>query len=187
MFCFLIKEDPSEATGVSATSKTGTEQFVLLDEEQEGQPLPKRRRPGEKQKPGLSHCHHPHTSRKMRERNSPTIKEDSEVSSLVDYIHETTKHTVQRTLRTSPLYRKTQSSNGCQMFSSGRQAVLRHLRRRDMRVYSACSRRLHKVQAQQAAVGPTYSGTATMSLDDSSSEEENMESYFFAAQELRVL
>ncbi|XP_034447030.1 uncharacterized protein LOC117764957 isoform X5 [Hippoglossus hippoglossus] len=104
MFCFLIKEDPSEATGVSATSKTGTEQFVLLDEEQEGQPLPKRRRPGEKQKPGLSHCHHPHTSRKMRERNSPTIKE-----------------TVQRTLRTSPLYRKTQSSNGCQMFSSGRQ------------------------------------------------------------------
>ncbi|XP_034447029.1 uncharacterized protein LOC117764957 isoform X4 [Hippoglossus hippoglossus] len=121
MFCFLIKEDPSEATGVSATSKTGTEQFVLLDEEQEGQPLPKRRRPGEKQKPGLSHCHHPHTSRKMRERNSPTIKEDSEVSSLVDYIHETTKHTVQRTLRTSPLYRKTQSSNGCQMFSSGRQ------------------------------------------------------------------
>ncbi|XP_034447028.1 uncharacterized protein LOC117764957 isoform X3 [Hippoglossus hippoglossus] len=112
----------------------------------------------------------------MRERNSPTIKEDSEVSSLVDYIHETTKHTVQRTLRTSPLYRKTQSSNGCQMFSSGRQAVLRHLRRRDMRVYSACSRRLHKVQAQQAAVGPTYSGTATMSLDDSSSEEENMES-----------
>ena len=75
MFCFLIEEDPSEATGVSATSKSGTEQFVWLDEEQEGQPLPKRRRTGEKQKPGLGRYHHPHASRKMRERNSPSIKE----------------------------------------------------------------------------------------------------------------
>ncbi|CAB1412523.1 unnamed protein product [Pleuronectes platessa] len=40
----------------------------------------------------------------MRERNDPTIKE-----------------TVKRMLRTSPLYRKTQSSNGCQKFSSERQ------------------------------------------------------------------
>ena len=31
--------------------------------------------------------------------------------------------TVQRTLRTSPLYRKTQSSHGCQKFSSGRQVL----------------------------------------------------------------
>ncbi|CAB1435254.1 unnamed protein product [Pleuronectes platessa] len=43
----------------------------------------------------------------MRERNYPTIKE-----------------TVKRTLRTSPLYRKTQSSNGCQNFSSERQNTL---------------------------------------------------------------
>ncbi|CAB1441278.1 unnamed protein product [Pleuronectes platessa] len=41
-FC---QEDPSEATGVSLTSTTWTERFVLLDEEQEGQP-------GEKEKPG---------------------------------------------------------------------------------------------------------------------------------------
>ncbi|CAB1444395.1 unnamed protein product [Pleuronectes platessa] len=40
-FC---QEDPSEATGVSLTSTTWTEQFVLLDEEQEGQT-------GEKEKP----------------------------------------------------------------------------------------------------------------------------------------
>ncbi|CAB1450024.1 unnamed protein product [Pleuronectes platessa] len=40
-FC---QEDPSEATGVSLTSTTWTKQFVLLDEEQEGQP-------GEKEKP----------------------------------------------------------------------------------------------------------------------------------------
>ena len=45
-------------------------------------------------------------------------------------------------------------------------------------------RRWHKVQAQQAAAGLTYSGTATMSLDDSSAEEENMESYFFTDEEL---
>ena len=56
-------------------SKTETEQFVWLDEEQEGQPLPKRRRTGEKQKQDLGHNYHPHTSRKTRERNSPTIKE----------------------------------------------------------------------------------------------------------------
>ncbi|CAB1446945.1 unnamed protein product [Pleuronectes platessa] len=59
----------------------------------------------------------------MRERNDPTIKE-----------------TVLRTLRTSALYRKTQSSNGCQKFNSERQGVLRHLRRWDVRAYSACSR-----------------------------------------------
>ncbi|CAB1444799.1 unnamed protein product [Pleuronectes platessa] len=41
-FC---QEDPSEATGVSLTSITWTEHFVLLDEEQEGPP-------GEKEKPG---------------------------------------------------------------------------------------------------------------------------------------
>ncbi|CAB1438379.1 unnamed protein product [Pleuronectes platessa] len=58
----------------------------------------------------------------MRERNDPTIKE-----------------TVKRTLRTSPLYRKTQSSNGCQNFSSERQEGLMHLLRRDVRAYSACS------------------------------------------------
>ncbi|CAB1422404.1 unnamed protein product [Pleuronectes platessa] len=58
----------------------------------------------------------------MRERNDPTIKE-----------------TVKRMLRTSPLYRKTQSSNGCQKFSSERQAVLMHLLRGDVRAYSACS------------------------------------------------
>ena len=46
----LIKENPTEAPGVAATSKTGTEQFVWLDEDQEGHPLPKRRRTGEKRK-----------------------------------------------------------------------------------------------------------------------------------------
>ncbi|CAB1424952.1 unnamed protein product [Pleuronectes platessa] len=35
--------------------------------------------------------------------------------------------------------RKTQSSNGCQNFSSERQAVLMHLLRGDVRTYSACS------------------------------------------------
>lgn len=78
MFCFLIKEDPSEATGVSLTSTTWTKQFVLLDEEQEGQP-------GEKEKPGWAHYHHPRTTRKMRERNDPTIKEV-----LLSYIPEKT-------------------------------------------------------------------------------------------------
>ena len=50
-------------------------QFVWLDEKQEGQPLPKRRRTGEKGEQGLGHNSHPHTSRKTRERISPTIKE----------------------------------------------------------------------------------------------------------------
>ncbi|XP_035006830.1 uncharacterized protein LOC118103835 [Hippoglossus stenolepis] len=44
------QENPTEATGVAATSKTGTEKLVWFDEDQEGQPLPKRRRTGEKRK-----------------------------------------------------------------------------------------------------------------------------------------
>ncbi|CAB1444396.1 unnamed protein product [Pleuronectes platessa] len=90
-FC---QEDPSEATGVSLTSITWTEHFVLLDEEQEGQP-------GEKEKPGST-----------------------------DAFTET-----------------------------GREGLLCMLR----------------VQAQQAAAGLKYSGTAAQSLDDSS-EDENMAS-----------
>ena len=42
MFCFWIEEDPSEASGVSTTSKSGTEHFVWLDEEQEGAASPKK-------------------------------------------------------------------------------------------------------------------------------------------------
>ena len=61
MFCFLIKEDPSEATGVSLTSTTWTKQFVLLDEEKKGQT-------GEKEKPSWGHSTiHIHRGRWGRE------------------------------------------------------------------------------------------------------------------------
>ncbi|XP_062239773.1 uncharacterized protein LOC133949799 isoform X2 [Platichthys flesus] len=125
----------------------------------------------------------------MRERNDPTIKE-----------------TVIRALRTSPLYRKRQSSNGCQKFSSERQKQTIQITCRtplmeasaassdwrdskmptSMPIYLESTEVLTetgregllcvlRVQAQQAAAGLTYSGTAEQSLDDSS-EDENMAS-----------
>ncbi|CAB1440254.1 unnamed protein product [Pleuronectes platessa] len=118
----------------------------------------------------------------MRERNDPTIKE-----------------TVKRTLRTSPLYRKTQSSNGCQKFSSERQKqTIKITCRKPLMDASAASSDctdaftergregllcVLRVQAQQAAAGLTYSGTAAQSLDDSS-EDENMARYFSTDEEL---